>query len=698
MTLRRRAVLARRVAATAVASVLVLVGCSGEPDPGDRLAATPASSGDDTATGAAETADATFRLDTVAGTGRATASFADGADRIIVTTTGVFRATADATERLAELPASSRDQLVEQTADGAHVVAADPTVPGVRWVDLADGTVTAADIGIDAAVLELLRPAADAPSPIVAVTPLGMSWADGLGGWTPMTVPDGRTIVGRSAVLDGRRVVAPLDDGPDVWIASSVGAEVVPLPLDPGARIADVAASDDGSLIAVTAWSGDDAFERRDTVVVLDAATLTVVAQLPFTRPLEPTQWALFDDLVVVAAGTELSFWRPDGTPIASSSDLDEEIADIDRLGDDVITVGIGGQVTAWGTDATPRPVVDTDRAQRIRRSADRLDLVDPFGQVVSVGPTPADVSTDTRFATGALTSVAVDASGDRVVTTSDNGQIVVLDRDLEIMTSWAVADTPTEVGVAAYVGNTLATGVQARLTSLAFDDTVTFWEGEGASVARAGGDGDDVAGCSFYYARVEEVADGTAALVTSHDFTVQRVDPATGEIAWTTPSDGAPLLDMTVTPDDRYLVVADDVARVQVWNVEDGTYLTAYDAPVGGYRQLVARGRTPDDNELLTVDLVGNLAVIDALTGEQLRVLATTEFRPTAIAVSHDGALVAVAHGNDRVGIWSADTGAPLAELTGTGATITDLAFTPDDGALLGSEDAGTLVRWVRA
>ena len=97
----------------------------------------------------------------------------------------------------------------------------------------------------------------------------------------------------------------------------------------------------------------------------------------------------------------------------------------------------------------------------------------------------------------------------------------------------------------------------------------------------------------------------------------------------------------------------------------------------------------------MVATDLGGRLLLLDFLTGEELSVFAELGSRTSALALSHDGGIVAAPMPDGTIGLWSTTSGVLLTTLTGHASTVTDIEFAPNDRTVFSSSRDGTVHRW---
>ena len=238
-----------------------------------------------------------------------------------------------------------------------------------------------------------------------------------------------------------------------------------------------------------------------------------------------------------------------------------------------------------------------------------------------------------------------------------------------------------------------VVTGLAERLGDLAFDDSVTLWDEETLMPSLTiGGESEDVAGCSFFYNRVGFMPDGSLMSTVSHDFGVEVHDGLTGDYIVTLEPFTSTVLDTDFSVTGDLLVAASDDSTVKVWDTEDFEQLAEYVSTPGG---LQAIELLHDESTMIASDVTGRLLVVDIMSGEVLNVIAELGSRSPALALSHDGGLVAAPMSDATVGLWSTTSGTLLTTLTGHAGAVTDVEFAPDDGWIVTTSRDGTMRKW---
>lgn len=594
-----------------------------------------------------------------------------------------------------EFEGPTQVQLTAISSDGTVLVVATSAPTTLRWYDLTtDSPPTVVALGSDLAVREIAFRAGT--TSLVAVTSSGIvAWEAAAPTASPTFLHGGP--VGSIARL-GDRVVAPALDGPDLVVIDGVTAERRPVPTEEGANLVTVKAAPGGGVVAATAGVGPNEFERADTVHVLDAATLAPIGAIAFDRPVRLPDWALADDAVAVADGPTLSLYALDGTPLVETTPLpDDAIQSVLATPAGIATVHRSGTIVTWAAPGwSPFTLGEGDVTLRFADvGGEVITAVDFDGRIRTWNVADGTSTDQDRYATGELTALAVDGGGDAVAVATAAGRAVLLDGDLAPTATIAVGDGSARVDTVEFHPSEpiVATGLAERVGELAFDDSVTLWDLDSLEPdVTIGGESEDVAGCSFYFNRIGFTPDGSLMSTVSHDFSVEIHDGATGSYLVTLPPFASTVLDTDFSVTGDVLVASADDSSVRVWETEDFTELAAYQGPPGGLQALEL---LPDDVSMVATDLSGRLVLLDFLTGEELSVFAELGSRTSALALSHDGGIVAAPMPDGTIGLWSTTSGVLLTTLTGHASTVTDIDFAPNDRSVYSSSRDGTVRRW---
>lgn len=632
------------------------------------------------------------------GTGYAVAAhpIADGRTAV-VTSAGIYitDGSDDAPQEVEAFAGSTQAQTTAVSSDGSVLVLATSSPAALRWYDLTTGAPTASvDLGVEGLVREL----AFVPSTTSLVTVTG----SGLSGWNAST-PDAPPTtlaaepIGDIAVTDGR-VVAPVLGTSDVVLTDGTTVDRRTLQLAEGATVLGAKASVDGSVLAVTSGTGPNEFDRVDTVNIVDPASIEVVGAIEFARALRPLEWAVTPTALATANGDELSITTLSGEPITAATPLPGD-AVISVLPTDVglATVHQSGNVVSWpAPDWSPAPLGQSTVALRFAQvnGADVM-AVDFDGTITQWTMADGARRDDDRFASGEATATAISSDGGSVAVATAAGRALILDDQLVEQATLVVDGRSPHIDTVEFNPETkqVVTGLAERLGDTAFDDSVTLWDEDGlAPSVTIGGESEDVAGCSFFYNRVDFTPDGSLMSTVSHDFSVAVHDGLTGDYIVTLEPFASTVLDTDFSLSGDLLVAASDDASVRVWDTEDFEQLASYVSSPGG---LQAFELMPDDSTLIASDLSGRLIVMDLMSGEVLDEIAQLGARSPALALSHDGGLVAAPMSDGTVGIWSTTSGTLLATLTGHAGPVTDIEFARDDEWIVTTSRDGTVRKW---
>ncbi len=322
-------------------------------------------------------------------------------------------------------------------------------------------------------------------------------------------------------------------------------------------------------------------------------------------------------------------------------------------------------------------------------------------GSVRSTGrPRTLDTSdgfelwSDERFAVGEATDVTIAPDGQRIAVASSLGQVTVFEDGLRNERSFLAVDAPARVDSLAFdpVTGFLATGLAERRGDRSFDDTVSVWDTTASTrTFTIGGEAEDVAGCAFFFGRVEFSADGELMAFASHDFTAIVVDTASGAVVAEL-SGATTILDLDFGPDNDILIATHDDATIDVWDTSEFTLRSSTRGAMGGYYAIEI---LPDGDRMVAVDLTGAISIVDVTNGETLSTLDGSNFRTTTLALSRVGAIVAAPTADAGIAFWSVGSGQQLAAVTGHTAGVAGIAFAPDMSWLASSSLDGTVRTW---
>jgi WD40 repeat protein len=633
----------------------------------------------------------------VDGQGRTLAArFTDDGGLFVVTTTGVHVAApaSDEVEPVVSFEPGGRPTLVAISPVGDEVAVLGGDLQSIRVYATADGAVTRAwPVPLGAVVRDIwFEPSTGR---LVVETGVGPVLLDVDGG-VSFDASSSPMPTGRLAALPDGTVVGAIVDSSDLLVVGEGGdVERHPIELGEGERLEDVRVAPDGGRIAVSASSGEDELERQHRVILLDPA-LAALGSIDTGRRLDAPNWALTNDSVIAAVDTELMAWSADGTELGRAETRSPVVSLHALDGDEVVVIGQDGSIGRWDGVSAPVSVADpgvTTVYESVDAHTGVITTVDLFGLVDVRGAGGQVLRSEDAFAVGELTSLAVSADGSAIAAGSTVGTVRVLDADL--ITRQDVPAAPYGVRVDAVAfdprsGN-LVTGLSERLSTEAFDDSVTGWSNEFTERFRALGDVADVPGCAFFNARLRFDPSGTLLAAATHDFGVAVIDPATGEELDELPG-AAAVVDLAFSPDGSVLVATHDDGVVDVWDAADRSLLATYRPEQPGVGAIAI---LPEADVMVVADLTGAISLLDVMTGETFLVLDGAITRTRSLALTPDGAVVAAPMPDGTIGLWSTDSGAQIGAVPGHTGAVTALVFGPDGTRLYSASDDGTVRSW---
>ncbi len=680
----RRARRARSIAAVAAVAAVLASSCSSGDSAPDVLGAV---SGERAVGAATITSGSSWG----AGRARLATQSADGT-LFVTTTTGTYRVEPGAApEQLAALPSGSQPSAIATSPDGTTVAVGLSSPPSVLMFDTAGEPTPPREylIGVPVRTLRFDGERLLIDTPVGPLTAAAQQ--------APVRLLDDPA-AGTSAPVATGALVVPIAATPDLAVVATDGSiERRSLQLGEGATVLDVRSSPNGAVLAVTSGVGENLFERQDRITVLDAASFTALGSIEAGVALDPTQWTLTDTAAVIADGPSLRAFRHDGTPIDITPAVDSSVAVMTPVPDGLVTIHADGTIVVRSSDAQPASVLGSGvsiESATLTGDSGSVVTTDRHGAITVRRTTDgAPTLAEDRFASGELTDIAVAPDG-RIAVASSLGEVTVLDDALVEQDLYRVTDIPARVDAVSFdpVTSTIAAGVAERVSESAFDDTVRAWDSAvGSERFRTGGEAEDVSGCSFFYSRVRFAPDGSTVAITSHDFTVQIVDTATGAVLQTL-AGVTTVLDLAFTPDGTRLIATYDDAMVRIWSTDTYAEVASYRGVQGGYYAIAT---VPGSSSMAAADITGAINLIDIETGTVQLGFADATNRTFDIAVSADGALLAAPTADGGVTLWSTADGARLATAVGHAGAVTGIAFSLAGDRLATSSTDGTVRTW---
>lgn len=174
--------------------------------------------------------------------------------------------------------------------------------------------------------------------------------------------------------------------------------------------------------------------------------------------------------------------------------------------------------------------------------------------------------------------------------------------------------------------------------------------------------------------------------------------DPASGDVAQTVSIQGYTIQSFNFSTDGKHLVLVPIFEKaIRLVDVATGKDVRTFPtATERGWQALL----TPEGKNLVaTVGApgAGRVVVWDAANGREVWSRPATPGLPTALAVSPDGRLLAVAMSAGAIWVWDCADGKQLAVLREHSAAVTALTFTADGRTLISGSDDGSVKLWER-
>jgi WD40 repeat protein len=163
------------------------------------------------------------------------------------------------------------------------------------------------------------------------------------------------------------------------------------------------------------------------------------------------------------------------------------------------------------------------------------------------------------------------------------------------------------------------------------------------------------------------------------------RIDLGTGE-------DAAQMIDMALSDDGREAIAAELAVGFAVYDTATGRLLRMYPDPAMDFGTVAF---SPDGGWAAVAHYSPEeIRIINLRTGETDQTLAVSFDSNAILALSRDGRRLAKAV-EDTIDVWNVADGDPLAEVEGSGAWFSCLAFSPDGDRIAAGESGGKIFEW---
>src|SRR5262249_32855931 len=230
-------------------------------------------------------------------------------------------------------------------------------------------------------------------------------------------------------------------------------------------------------------------------------------------------------------------------------------------------------------------------------------------------------------------------------------------------------------------------------LASGAIDDrAIRIWDpADGRLVRKLEGHTDWIRSVVF-------APDGKTLASGSFDGTVRLWDVATGELLRLFNGDTGFISSVAFAPDGKTLASSSSDGSVRLWDVVTGQQRSGFhfesqlNLSNGQHIWVTGLAFSPDGKILAAGQANGAVAILDAATGSQQRVLTghTDIVVSRAVQFSPDGKTLATGSFDGTVRLWDPASGTQKAELRGHGLRVLSISFSPDGRSLASSSDEG--------
>jgi WD40 repeat protein len=151
-------------------------------------------------------------------------------------------------------------------------------------------------------------------------------------------------------------------------------------------------------------------------------------------------------------------------------------------------------------------------------------------------------------------------------------------------------------------------------------------------------------------------------------------------------------LMDMSVSPNGKYIAAVFPFSTIKVWDAETGTEMVTLR---GNEARVLSAIFSPDGKRLASRNADKTIDAFDTETGEKVLTLRGHEDWVTDMAFSPDGKRIISGDTNGRVKVWDMESGIEVMTLSGHKKVIECVVFSPDGKRIASASYDGTAKIW---
>ena len=211
----------------------------------------------------------------------------------------------------------------------------------------------------------------------------------------------------------------------------------------------------------------------------------------------------------------------------------------------------------------------------------------------------------------------------------------------------------------------------------------ITVWDWQGNVLQTLDGHTDTV--------RALAVSESGDWLVSSSGDAINVWQPATGELVYSIPVEGAPVWAVAVSPDEQTLISSDYDGIISTWQLGSGEPIYSIDAGSTVWSVAIA----PDGQSFVSGSSDQTARLWDLSSGELLQTFTGHSDAVRSVAINPEGKTLASASWDGTVKLWDMATGELQATLNGHDDRVVALAISPDGKTLVSGSIDNTIKYW---